>query len=1144
MVYPLSVMQKFLFRVSFLVIFILNAYCSAQSVTLNYPENGFVTSQSSLELCWNVQANHFYEIEVSTLSNFSSIFYTANNLNTRKIIVSNLVSNSYYFWRVRSESPLISPWSNMNSFVCYTPAMLSNLNLWLKADTLVTLNNNSVLTWGDLSNNQYSLTQASAANQPTLTQTFCNDKRAIKFDGTDAFEIPNFNFGSSNTVFIVGKKNGGTTSSRYLGVYGNNMEIATDLTVLSNNTIANYSTISPSILSLVRTSSISKFFFNDSLLYSTNLNIPPLINGSLYLGRSLSNTSAGSLTGEIAEVILCPSQLSDSLISLTNRYLMDKYSEILTLGNDSIVYDNFCPITLNPGIGFSDFLWSTGDTTASINVNMSGDYWLRAKDYFGRYRYDTIHIQFPNLTQLNSQSICLGNQLTWNTGLVSPYLHLWQDNSSQNQIIISSAGQYYFTITDTYGCSFTSDTANIYIDNFSNENSLGNDTTLCGGNTLQLLNNTSTALNYLWSTGSVNDSIVVSNSGQYWVEVSNLNNCIFRDTINITISGVAPQAAFSAINGCIGAPVQFTDLSTSTFGDNIVLWEWNFGDNTLSNFQNNSHTYDSAGIYLVGLKVISQSGCGAVVNQIINVFKSPILSYTAFNLCNNKLTELNNTSNLFGGSQQSVLWEFGDGNSSNTNQAFHSYNLVGNYLLKLTIITVEGCIDSIQGNITIKPSPIANFEAANICLGNNTLFTDVSQNYFPWQTLIRKWEFPNNDTSSFFQPNYTFDSAGVNMVSLYIQSSNGCSDTIIKPITIYNNPVANFTYEKNCNGNTTIFTDSSICINCQIFSYNWTINNASVGNTALLNYVFNDTGAYSVNLTVSNNVGCSAIKDTVLNVNPTPVANFTINSNLESPPFYATFSNLSQFATTYLWEFGDGNFSQEFNPNYIYNDTGSFTIKLTALNDDDCESSATQILKLQRKKIDLEMYDLSVQLIDGYLESDMIIFNKSTKTITSFETIITNGLNIETKETLTGNIVPGELKSYKLNTKIKQGEGYNATDALCIEIIKVAEGIDIDLKNNKLCATIENNQFKIINIFPNPTYSSLLINFISPAQEEITLDIFDLVGHKMYSQVAISKIGFNQLNVPSETLAAGSYFCNVTYGGKSTSILFVKLNVE
>jgi PKD repeat protein len=68
------------------------------------------------------------------------------------------------------------------------------------------------------------------------------------------------------------------------------------------------------------------------------------------------------------------------------------------------------------------------------------------------------------------------------------------------------------------------------------------------------------------------------------------------------------------------------------------------------------------------------------------------------------------------------------------------------------------------------------------------------------------------------------------------------------------------------------------------------------------------------------------------NNNVDPVANFTINGGNKPAPHKVILNNTSTGATSYSWEFGDGGTSVATNPEYIYQQGGTYTISLTAKN--------------------------------------------------------------------------------------------------------------------------------------------------------------------------------------------------------------------
>lgn len=120
-----------------------------------------------------------------------------------------------------------------------------------------------------------------------------------------------------------------------------------------------------------------------------------------------------------------------------------------------------------------------------------------------------------------------------------------------------------------------------------------------------------------------------------------------------------PTAAFSAapLEGEAPLQVSFTDQST----DNATTWQWDFGDGSTSTAQNDTHTYTTAGVYSVKLRVSNSAGTDSIVKtnyvtvhqQVIANFSSSIVAplEVAF-------------TDLSQGNVVSWNWHFGDGTTS------------------------------------------------------------------------------------------------------------------------------------------------------------------------------------------------------------------------------------------------------------------------------------------------------------------------------------------------------------------------------------------------------------------------------------------------------------------------------------------------
>ncbi len=121
----------------------------------------------------------------------------------------------------------------------------------------------------------------------------------------------------------------------------------------------------------------------------------------------------------------------------------------------------------------------------------------------------------------------------------------WQDGSNQPYYQTDTEGTFWLRVTDSYGCSFTD---SIYVNSLTAPVfSLGNDTLFCLGLEITLdpgidsLHN-----NYLWNDYGNRSTLTVSDSGEYWLRVSNpcgvMSDTILISTYNCNAAIAAPNA--------------------------------------------------------------------------------------------------------------------------------------------------------------------------------------------------------------------------------------------------------------------------------------------------------------------------------------------------------------------------------------------------------------------------------------------------------------------------------------------------------------------------------------------------------------------------------------------------------------------------
>ena len=169
----------------------------------------------------------------------------------------------------------------------------------------------------------------------------------------------------------------------------------------------------------------------------------------------------------------------------------------------------------------------------------------------------------------------------------------------------------------------------------------------------------------------------------------------------------APIASFDAIPTSGNAPltVQFNDRSTGS----ITSRSWEFGDGSTSSAQNPSHTYTSAGLYTVRLKVTGPGGSDtATRSNYINVSSPPpVADFTASPTSGNAplTVQFNERST---GHITSWSWDFGDGNTSIAQNPSYTYASAGTYNVRLTVIGPGGSdTKTLSNHINVLPRQVS-----------------------------------------------------------------------------------------------------------------------------------------------------------------------------------------------------------------------------------------------------------------------------------------------------------------------------------------------------------------------------------------------------------------------------------------------------
>ncbi|MCU0434572.1 MAG: gliding motility-associated C-terminal domain-containing protein [Bacteroidia bacterium] len=267
---------------------------------------------------------------------------------------------------------------------------------------------------------------------------------------------------------------------------------------------------------------------SDSTICNGLINLTPDAGnaGSTYLWSTGATTQTINITA--------PGIYSVTVSSGPNGLCSDQDTLVITqpaqpdLGGDTVICAGQS-LLLDPGITGTQYIWSNGATTPTINVSSTGLY--------------SVQIINPpctlstamNLTVTPLPVVNLGNDTTLcpdesivlnaqNPGAI----HVWNTGANTQTITTSSAGSYAVTVT-AQNCSSSDTIAVATTQNLS----LDETVSLCGSFNALTLDAGNPGASYLWSTGDNTQTISIQQPGTYWVNVS-APPCVLTDTIEVT----------------------------------------------------------------------------------------------------------------------------------------------------------------------------------------------------------------------------------------------------------------------------------------------------------------------------------------------------------------------------------------------------------------------------------------------------------------------------------------------------------------------------------------------------------------------------------------------------------------------------------
>lgn len=560
-------------------------------------------------------------------------------------------------------------------------------------------------------------------------------------------------------------------------------------------------------------------------------------------------------------------------------------------------------ITVSSDIPGTNYIWNTGNNTSQLIVSVDTASLFQVTGTAPNGCFSTLSIfilitSSPTISTTND-TICYGQSGTISvSGNAMGYQ--WNNGSNQFSLTLNPSTTTTYTVTGTssLGCT-ASATATIVVNPLPTITIIANPPTVCMGSSTNITANG--ANTYLWSNGQTTQTInpIINQQTTFSVTGTNMNGCSNSNSITINTYPL-PNVTVNNQTICLGDTALLT-------AQGAINYTWSNGQNTNPIQVNpiNTSTYSVTGT--------DNHGCTASATATVTVLTNPQLVVHDTAIC------MGDTAYLHVSGASSYHW------SNGINAA--NLIIIPNQTTTYTVTGYLGtnCSSSATVTITVNPLPIFDINTQPAYCDDNNGYAEVTNltGTPPYQYL---WNvYPPVSTQTITNLN-----GGTYYVT--VTDANGChtvGQTFIETI-----PPFNFTTQispEHCG-----YRDGTIIINVTgnlyPITYHW-----SHAPNLNANELYNlQSGSYSV--TMSDNL-CT--KETIINVPywSGPNARFTPSTYtwyMDGEPI--EFYNYTVGAINYLFDFGDGTYSEEANPEHRYINDGTFVITLYATDQYNCTS--------------------------------------------------------------------------------------------------------------------------------------------------------------------------------------------------------------
>ncbi len=861
----------------------------AQPLSAILPKNNANIPTFSVAFQWNsLTGATGYKVMVASDTSFTLNYAESPILGVTNW--SSFVSQpGKFYWKVQGTTALGTTYSPIYAFTYFVPNHLNTNTLWLKADGGISLDaSNKVQNWTDLSGNGNVFAQPTAAKRPIITANSVNGYPSVNFQGNQFLnggDVLDLGF-NSRSMFLIGKM--GASNQTFFakskaGAFTYRYALLKDV---ANTAFLFHADIQSSVYSTFNTTNFG--FYN-----------------------AFTNRAVGNNYSSVNNNLLGTSSFNPAIpIDSPYRFLIGAYNNATDNGELLPLVGNICEIV---------FI----DSHDSTEIN-------KVRSYL-QHKYSPPLNLGADIKVTNG--FCAQN-LTATAGFSN---YLWNSGATTQTISANQTGYYWVSAKDPFGFTW-SDTIYLSYPDVTPPVS----TILCANATVQWNTGLGAGFTHVWSTGATQNSISISQPGNYSVSVVGAGGCpynsgnIYFNLDNYPNTTYLGQDTAVCVGNTIG--LQIGAGQTTQY-----LWQ--------DGSTNPQYAATNQGTYTISLTSTNVNGCVAQDTMQITVAGfAPQLNYSisASGCTNAPIWFANNSTVPPPSLLEGIQWSFDNGQTFSSNNGQFQPNAVGWIYGEIEAIATGNCISRDTFSTFIFAPPNVQISNTGFCENENIAFEATDSNGVALTDF--SWNFgqpsaPNNlDTLE--NPIHLYQSPGNYNITLTATDANGCLDTANHSLSLLTAPTSQFSVTQFCEqtnipyNNTSFSNDTSL-----IVQFHWEFGDGNTDSLINPTHLYAQEGVYSNQLIAVSSNGCSDTISQTIQIQPSPVLSWNLSPSCKDLPtvFESTSTIPSGSIDSTQWLINLQFPFEETQGAYTFLTNGIQYLNLTAISDLGC-SADTLIL--------------------------------------------------------------------------------------------------------------------------------------------------------------------------------------------------------